>query len=111
MYIPVMVRRGSDISISPSTLCLLTGKDGEDLIARANNTPFGLASAVWTRDINKAHNTAKRLKAGTVWVNCYNIFDAALPFGGYKESGWGREMGPEVFELYTQTKSIVIKTK
>ncbi len=80
----------------------------EELIPRANQTPYGLAAGVWTRDIAKAHRIAAELKAGTVWINCYNIFDAALPFGGYKQSGWGREMGHEVLELYTQTKAVVI---
>ncbi|MDE3171232.1 MAG: aldehyde dehydrogenase family protein, partial [Acidobacteriota bacterium] len=81
-------------------------KDVDDLIARANNTPFGLAAAVWTRDVKKAHRIAAELKAGTVWVNCYGILDAAMPFGGYKQSGWGREMGGEMLDLYTQTKSV-----
>ena len=63
---------------------------------------YGLAAGMWTRDISKAHRTAHKLRAGTVWINCYNIFDAALPFGGYKQSGWGREMGHEVLELYTE---------
>ncbi len=81
--------------------------NAEDLIARANHTEYGLAAGVWTRDIAKAHRIANALKAGTVWVNCYNIFDAALPFGGYKQSGWGREMGHEVLNLYTQTKAVV----
>jgi phenylacetaldehyde dehydrogenase len=81
--------------------------DAEELVARANETNYGLAAGVWTRDIAKAHRIAAALKAGTVWVNCYNIFDAALPFGGYKESGWGREMGQEVLHLYTQTKAVV----
>ncbi len=80
----------------------------EDLVARANQTEYGLAAGVWTRDISKAHRIAAELKAGTVWINCYNVFDAALPFGGYKQSGWGREMGHEVLELYTQTKAVVI---
>jgi phenylacetaldehyde dehydrogenase len=80
----------------------------EELIPRANQTPYGLAAGVWTRDISKAHRIAAALKAGTVWVNCYNVFDAALPFGGYKQSGWGREMGHEVLELYTQTKAVVV---
>jgi len=78
----------------------------DELVSRANDNPYGLAAAVWTSDINKAHRTAAMLKAGTVWINCYNIFDAALPFGGYKQSGWGREMGRDVLELYTQTKAV-----
>ncbi len=80
----------------------------EDVIPRANETPYGLAAGIWTRDIAKAHRVAEALKAGTVWINCYNIFDAALPFGGYKQSGWGREMGHEALELYTETKAVVI---
>jgi phenylacetaldehyde dehydrogenase len=80
--------------------------DPEELMLRANASDYGLAAAVWTRDISKAHRTAAMLRAGTVWINCYNIFDAALPFGGYKQSGWGREMGRDALELYTQTKAI-----
>src|SRR5689334_3646011 len=80
--------------------------DPEEIIPRANNSEYGLAAAVWTRDINKAHRTAEQLRAGTVWINCYNIFDAALPFGGYKQSGWGREMGHDALNLYTQTKAV-----
>lgn len=76
--------------------------------AAANDTPYGLAASVWTRDISKAHRTAQEIKAGTVWINCHNAFDAALPFGGYKQSGWGRELGAGAIELYTQTKSINI---
>ena len=64
------------------------------------------APAIWTRDISKAHALAKQLRAGTVWINCYNVFDAALPFGGYKQSGWGREMGHEVLEAYTEVKAV-----
>ena len=80
----------------------------EELIAHANATPYGLAAGIWTRDIGKAHRIAAELKAGTVWINCYNVSDAALPFGGYKQSGWGREMGHEALELYTETKAVVI---
>jgi phenylacetaldehyde dehydrogenase len=83
-------------------------EDTEEIIARSNNSPYGLAAGVWTRDISKAHRVAARLRAGTVWVNTYNIFDSALPFGGYKQSGWGREMGHEVLDLYTETKAICI---
>jgi phenylacetaldehyde dehydrogenase len=80
--------------------------DPEELVASANNSEYGLAAGIWTRDIQKAHRTAAQLRAGTVWINCYNIFDAALPFGGYKQSGWGREMGHEVLEQYTEVKSV-----
>jgi phenylacetaldehyde dehydrogenase len=80
--------------------------DPEEIIPRANDNVYGLAAGVWTNDIGKAHRTAEHLKAGTVWINCYNIFDAALPFGGYKQSGWGREMGHEVLNNYTQTKAV-----
>jgi acyl-CoA reductase-like NAD-dependent aldehyde dehydrogenase len=72
----------------------------------ANDTPYGLAASIWTKDISKAHRTAREIKAGTVWINAHNAFDAALPFGGYKQSGWGRELGEGAIDLYTQTKSV-----
>ncbi len=80
----------------------------ENILQSANDSEYGLAAAVWTKDIAKAHRTAELLKAGTVWINCYNIFDSALPFGGYKQSGWGREMGKQVLDNYTQTKAICV---
>ena len=81
-------------------------RDPEGVMPKANDTIYGLAAGVWSRDIKKAHAVAAKLKAGTVWINCYNIFDAALPFGGYKQSGWGREMGHEVLKNYTETKAV-----
>ncbi|MDQ8045787.1 MAG: aldehyde dehydrogenase family protein [Patulibacter sp.] len=81
-------------------------KDVDELTRKANDSIYGLASGVWTKDLSKAHRAAKAIKAGTVWVNCFNVFDAALPFGGYKQSGWGREMGAEVLENYLQTKAV-----
>ncbi|MGD0074117.1 MAG: aldehyde dehydrogenase family protein [Candidatus Binataceae bacterium] len=83
--------------------------DPSEIEPAANDTVYGLAAGVWTNDLAKAHSVAAKLRAGTVWVNCYNIFDAALPFGGYKQSGWGREMGHEVLNNYTETKSVCVK--
>ncbi|MCF6286129.1 MAG: aldehyde dehydrogenase family protein, partial [Candidatus Hydrogenedentes bacterium] len=83
--------------------------DIDEIAAVANDTVYGLAAGIWTQDISKAHRLASRIRAGTVWVNCYNIFDAAMPFGGYKESGWGREMGAQALENYLQTKSVCVQ--
>jgi aldehyde dehydrogenase (NAD+) len=80
--------------------------DVDEAIARANESQYGLAAAVWTRDIKKAHYVARKLQAGTVWINTYNVYDTAAPFGGYKQSGYGREMGRHAIEYYTQTKTV-----
>jgi phenylacetaldehyde dehydrogenase len=80
--------------------------DLNEIAAQANDSEYGLGAGIWTKDISKAHALAKKLRAGTVWINCYNVFDAALPFGGYKQSGWGREMGHEVLNSYTQVKAV-----
>ncbi len=80
--------------------------DLDEIAAEANNTEYGRGAGIWTKDISKAHALAKKLRAGTVWINCYNVFDAALPFGGYKQSGWGREMGHEVLNNYTEVKAV-----
>ena len=82
--------------------------DLDEAIAKANDSPYGLAAGVWTRDIRKAHYVARKLQAGTVWVNTYNVYDAAAPFGGYKLSGFGREMGAHALEHYTQIKTVWI---
>jgi aldehyde dehydrogenase (NAD+) len=87
-------------------LAVIEFADLDEAIARANDTQYGLAAAVWTRDIKKAHYVARRLQAGTVWVNTYNIYDTAAPFGGYKASGFGREMSAHAIEHYTQLKSV-----
>ncbi len=89
-------------------LSVIKFKDAEEAIARANSTDFGLAAAVWTRDIGKAHAIAERVRAGTVWVNCYDVFDAAAPFGGFKKSGIGRELGEKALDNYTELKTVTI---
>jgi aldehyde dehydrogenase (NAD+) len=87
-------------------LTVLTFDDIDEVVQRANSNPYGLAAAVWTRDVKKAHTVSRRLKAGTVWINTYGLMDAALPFGGYKSSGFGRELGAQAIEHYTELKTV-----
>jgi acyl-CoA reductase-like NAD-dependent aldehyde dehydrogenase len=87
-------------------LSVLTFDDIDEVIAQANDNPYGLAAAVWTRDVKKAHSVSRRLKAGTVWINTYGLMDASLPFGGYKSSGFGRELGAHAIEHYTEIKTV-----
>ncbi len=90
-------------------MCVMPFKDIDDVVQRANNSIYGLAAAVWTKDITKAHAIANRVRAGTVWVNCYDVFDAAAPFGGFKQSGIGRELGEYALEHYTEVKTVTVK--
>ncbi len=87
---------------------VLRFSDAEEVVARANATDYGLAAAVWTRDIARAHTIANRIRAGTVWVNCYDVFDAAAPFGGFKSSGLGRELGEKALDGYTEHKTVTV---
>jgi acyl-CoA reductase-like NAD-dependent aldehyde dehydrogenase len=87
-------------------LATLSFDDIDQVIQQANNNPYGLASAVWTRDVKKAHMVSRQLKAGTVWINTYGLMDASLGFGGYKSSGFGRELGMHAIEHYTELKTV-----
>ncbi len=87
-------------------LSILKFSSTDEVISRANDTQFGLSSAVWTQDIDKAYTVTEGLKAGTVWINCYNIVDPAAPFGGFKMSGLGRELGEQALDAYTETKTV-----
>jgi betaine-aldehyde dehydrogenase len=85
---------------------VITFRDEDDLIKQANDTIYGLSAGIWTRDITRAHRFAREIKAGVVWINTFNMFNAASPFGGFKQSGYGREMGRHALDLYTQIKSV-----
>ena len=89
-------------------LTALPWTDLDDLVGAANDSPYGLSAGVWTNNLKEAHRVAAALKAGTVWVNCFNLIDPATPFGGFKQSGWGREHGRQALELYSETKSVWI---
>jgi acyl-CoA reductase-like NAD-dependent aldehyde dehydrogenase len=86
--------------------CAIAFEDEEDLLKQANETIYGLSAGIWTKDITRAHRFAKNVHAGTVWINTFNMFNAASPFGGFKQSGYGREMGKHALELYTHIKSV-----
>jgi aldehyde dehydrogenase (NAD+) len=90
-------------------MSIIPFKSVDEVVARANRTEYGLAAAVWTRDIKKAHSIADNVRAGTVWVNCYNVLDPRSPFGGFKQSGIGRELGEYGLQQYTEVKSVIIK--
>ena len=87
---------------------LMPFDDEAEVLRRANDTAFGLAAGVWTTNVGRAHRFAEAVNAGAVWVNCYNVFDAALPFGGFKHSGWGKEMGGEALDGYLQSKAVTV---
>ncbi len=87
-------------------LSVLRFSDMDDLVRQANDTIYGLSAGIWTRDISRAHNLARAIKAGTIWVNCFDCFDSASPFGGYKQSGFGRDLSHHCLEQYTQVKSV-----
>src|SRR5260370_4321959 len=102
-------RRMAQEEIFGRVMSILKFKDINEVVERANKSLYGLAAAVWTKDITKAHAIADGVRAGTVWVNCYDVFDAAAPFGGYKQSGIGRELGEYGLSNYTEVKTLTLQ--
>lgn len=107
----IMANAGRDMRIVREeifgpVLSALSWNDADDLVAQANDSDFGLSAGIWTNDLKQAHRLAGAVKAGTVWINCFNLVDNATPFGGFKQSGWGREHGRQAMELYSEIKSI-----
>ena len=90
-------------------LSVLEVADEDEAVRVAGDTPYGLAAAVWTSDLGTAHRVSRKLKAGTVWVNCFDVFDAAAPFGGFKQSGIGRELGEYGLQQYSEIKTVTVK--
>ena len=90
-------------------LSVIPFKDEDDAVFQANEINYGLSAAVWTKDISRAHKVARALKSGRVWINTFGDADPVMPFGGYKQSGLGREFGAESLDAYTQSKAILVK--
>ena len=90
-------------------LSIIPFKDEDDAVLHGNDTSYGLSAAVWTKDVSRAHKVVKALKAGRLWINTFGESDPAMAFGGYKQSGWGREFGQESIDAYTQAKSIMVR--
>jgi len=108
----VDVAQGSDIvqhEVFGPVVTVQPFDDLDEVATAANDSEFGLAAGIWTTDLTNAHDLAAKLEAGTVWVNCYNVYSAGLPFGGYKASGWGREQGASTLEMYLETKSVCVQ--